>query len=78
MLAKFHRPSLPGSAQSSKTGTDRPTEFAIAICPLVNTKCHKNRSLQLEFDRKIGELQFISAVPNQSVVCKVSIVLIDI
>ena len=39
--AKFHRPSLSGSAQASKTGTDRPTEFAIAICHLVNAKCHK-------------------------------------
>ena len=24
--------------------TDRPTEFAIAICHLVDTKCHKNSS----------------------------------
>ena len=39
--AKFHRPSLSGSAQTSKTGTDRPKEFAIAMCNLVNTKCHK-------------------------------------
>ena len=38
--AKFHLPSLSGSASTSKTGIDRPTEFAIAICHLVNTKCH--------------------------------------
>ena len=49
--AKFHRPSLPGSERSSKTGTDRqtdrPTEFAIAICRLVDTKCHKKQGFQL-------------------------------
>ena len=29
--AQFHRPSLSGSAQTSKTGTDRPTEITIAM-----------------------------------------------
>ena len=43
MPAKFHRPILSGSAQTSKTGTDRQTEIAIAICHLVNIKCHKNK-----------------------------------
>ena len=48
MPAKFHRRSLSGSAQTSKTGTDRPTEFAIAVCHLANTKCHKNLIFSLE------------------------------
>ena len=31
------------------TPTDRPTEFAIAICHLVNTKCHKNSNIEVRY-----------------------------
>ena len=44
--AKFYRPSSSGSAPTSKTVTEKPTEIAIAICHLVNTKCN-NKNVDL-------------------------------
>ena len=57
VLAYLEVPKLAKPGPKTDRQTDRPTEFAIAICYLVNTKWHKNSvcSLPLKF--------FTSTVP---------------
>ena len=46
---RFHRPSLSRNAETSKTGTDKPTDRQNlrTLCHLVNTKCQK----KIDIDR---------------------------